>query len=142
MVGQSLRKSENFFFVFLKPQCHETSKNAINFFSIPGRYTFAMPRHSSCLFLCSAFCNCFLDIFFLPIVPTRDFSPTAAWSNYALDHVRTPVIKDELLVRGFVVLAASGSILQHKMHMISTCFENDCASSPTPDTPSTSTQMC
>ena len=72
----------------------------------------------------------------------RDFSPTAAWSNYALDHVRTPVIKDELVVGGTVVLAASESMLPHKMHVISTCLENDCASSPTLDTPSTTTQMC
>ena len=72
----------------------------------------------------------------------RDFSPTAARSNDALARARTPVIKDELVVVSAVVLAASESMLPHKMHVISTCLENDCASSPTLDTPSTTTQMC
>ena len=45
----------------------------------------------------------------------RDFSPTAARSNDALARVRTPVIKDELVVDGFVLQVASGSILASKM---------------------------
>ena len=89
-----------------------------------------MSRSSRFLHLSSACLTSLLDIFFLPIVPTRDFSPTAARSNDALARVRTPVIKDELVVGSTVMLAASESMLPHKMHVISTCLENDCASSP------------